>query len=306
VAAGTRPVEDEVVLITGATSGLGQALASALTAKGATVLLHGRDQVRGQAVVAALRQATGNDRVAFYGADLASLAAVHRLAERVMAEQERLTVLVNNAGVGRGEAGSPRQLSADGYELRFGVNYLAPVLLTRLLIPLLVSSAPARVVNVASATQAAVDFADPLLRDGYDGGRAYGQSKLALIMFTVDLAEELADAGVSVNCLHPASRMPTRMTRAAGVASSDSLEAGLKATLRLAVGGEVATVSGRYFDRLREGQCHPQAYDPAARRRLRRLTDDLLHAASDRGGSQLIRDESLVEEVGLATKAAQA
>jgi NAD(P)-dependent dehydrogenase (short-subunit alcohol dehydrogenase family) len=286
-AAGTRRVEDEVVLITGATAGLGQALASALAAKGATVLLHGRHQVRGEAVAAALRRATGNDRVAFYGADLASLAAVRGLAERVSVEQERLTVLVNNAGVGRGDAGSPRRLSADGYELRFAVNYLAPALLTRLLVPLLVSSAPARVVNVASATQFAVDFDDPLLVD-YDGRRAYGQSKLALIMFTFDLAEELADSGVSANCLHPASRMPTRMTRAAGVASRDSLEAGLKATLRLAVGGEVATVSGRYFDRLREGECEAQAYDPVARRRLRRLTDDLLHAPSDGGGSQPI------------------
>ena len=285
-AAGTRRVEDEVVLITGATAGLGQAVVSALAANGATVLVHGRDQVRGEAVVAALRQATGNDRVAFYSADLASLAAVRRLTERVSAEHERLTVLVNNAGVGRG--GSPRQLSVDGYELRFAVNYLAPVLLTRLLVPLLVSSAPARVVNVASATQAAVDFADPLLRDGYDGGRAYGQSKLALIMFTFDLADELADSGVSVNCVHPASRMPTRMTRTAGVASRDSLEAGLHATLRLALAGDLATVSGRYFDRLREGDCHPQAYDPAAPRRLRRLTEDLLHAASDGGGSQLI------------------
>jgi NAD(P)-dependent dehydrogenase (short-subunit alcohol dehydrogenase family) len=259
--------------------------------------------VRGEAVVAALRQATGNDRVAFYGADLASPAAVLRVAERVMAEQER--VLVNNAGVGRGEAGSPRQLSGDGYELRFAVTYLAPVLLTRLLVPLLVTSAPARVVNVASATPVAVDFDDPLLAGAYDGGRAYGQSKLALIMFTFDLAEELADAGVSANCLHPASRMPTRMTRAAGVASQ-----------RLPRSRSKSDAAPRRRRRFRHGQrsllrpptrrrLPPSAYDPAARRRLRRLTDDLLHAASDGGGSQQIRDGSLVEEVGLATKAAQ-
>jgi NAD(P)-dependent dehydrogenase (short-subunit alcohol dehydrogenase family) len=267
------------VLITGATAGLGQALARALTAKAATVLLHGRDASRGHAAVAALRRETGNDRLAFYGADLASLAAVRALADRLLAERERLSALVNNAGVGRGAPGAPGKVSVDGRELHFAVNYLAPVLLTRLLLPLLGRNAPARVVNVASATQAALDFNDPMLANGYDGARAYAQSKLALVMFTFDLAEEVGDAGVTVNCLHPATRMPTQMTREARVANQDSLASGLRATLRLAGGDEVANTSGRYYDGVREAKAHPQAYDRATRLRLRRLTDELLRTA---------------------------
>jgi NAD(P)-dependent dehydrogenase (short-subunit alcohol dehydrogenase family) len=271
-----RPAEDEVVLITGVTAGLGRELARALAADDATVLVHGRDAARGQAAVGELSRETGNDRLAFYGADLASLAAVQALAERLSAERERLTVLVNNAGVGRGAPGAARQLSGDGYELRFAVNYLAPVLLTRLLVPLLVRGAPARVVNVASAAQAAIDFDDPMLATGYDGGRAYAQSKLALVMFTFDLACELEGTDVIVNCLHPATRMPTQMTREACVASKDSLASGLRATLRLALGNVADT--GRYYEGPREARAHPQADDPDARRQLRQLTGQLLSA----------------------------
>jgi NAD(P)-dependent dehydrogenase (short-subunit alcohol dehydrogenase family) len=225
------------------------------------------------------RRETGNDDVAYYDADLASLAAVGGLARRVARERERLTVIVNNAGVGRGVPGERRQLSTDGFELRFALNYLAPVLLTRLLVPPLVKSAPARIVNVASASQQAVDFTDPMLERGYDGARAYAQSKLALVMFCFDLADELRDTGVTVNCLHPATRMPTRMGAEAGMAPVSSLAAGLAATLRLVLGAEVATTSGSYYDGLDEARAHRQACDSGARQRLAGLTEELLAAA---------------------------
>jgi NAD(P)-dependent dehydrogenase (short-subunit alcohol dehydrogenase family) len=260
------------VLVTGATDGLGEALAAELAGAGATVLLHGRDQERGERALAALRAQTGNENLRWYRADLSSLAEVRSLAEQVAAEHEQLDVLVNNAGIGSHGA---RAASEDGHELRFAVNYLAPFLLTRLLQPVLVRSAPARVVNVSSAGQAPIDFDDVMLERSYDGVRAYCQSKLALVMLTLDLADELAADGVTANCLHPGTYMPTKMVLAAGVTPHDSLETGVRATARLVTSPELADVSGRYFDRQAEARANAQAYDPQARRRLRELSERL-------------------------------
>jgi NAD(P)-dependent dehydrogenase (short-subunit alcohol dehydrogenase family) len=165
--------------------------------------------------------------------------------------------------------------SRDGHELRFAVNYLAPFLLTRRLVPLLRRSAPARIVNVSSAGQAPIDFDDVMLERSYSGVQAYCQSKLALVMLTLDLAEELRDAGVSATCLHPGTYMPTKMVRAAGVSPVDSLESGVQATLRLVADPELEDVSGVYFERERKSAPHPQAVDPEARRRLRELSERL-------------------------------
>ena len=264
------------MLVTGATDGLGKAVARSLAAAGATVLLHGRDAARGHATLAELQAETGNQALAFYRADFASLHEVRELAERIVAERDRLTVLVNNAGVGRGASGDSRALSADGYELRLAVNYLAPVLLTRMLVPLLCRSAPSRIVNVASSSQEPLGFGDPMLAHGYDGRRAYARSKLALVTFTFALADELRDTGVTVNCLHPATRMPTKMTREAAVEPGSSLEQGVEATLRLAVARELDGMTGGYYDGLREAKAQPAAYDVQARERLQRLTHELL------------------------------
>ncbi len=269
------------VLVTGATDGLGKALAAELAGTGATVLLHGRDQERGEQTLAALRAQTGSKTLGWYRADLSSLAEVHGLAEQVTAEHQRLDVLVNNAGIGTTLPGDGRRMeSADGHELRFAVNYLAPFLLTRLLTPFLVGSAPARVVNVSSAGQAPIDFDDVMLEHRYSGVQAYCQSKLALVMLTFDLAEELGENGVTANCLHPGTYMPTKMVFAAGVTPHDSLETGVRATARLVAAPELAGVSGRYFDRLTEARAHSQAYDLEARRRLRELSERLTGVAA--------------------------
>jgi NAD(P)-dependent dehydrogenase (short-subunit alcohol dehydrogenase family) len=271
-----RSLEQQVILVTGATDGLGKQLARELASASATVLLHGRDRARGAAVLREIGEATGNDHLAFYLADFASLAQIRRLADEILAKHDRLDVLVNNAGIGFGRRGAPeREVSQDGYELRFAVNYLAPFLLTRLLQPLLVRSAPARIVNVASAGQAPIDFDDVMLEHAYDG-RAYRQSKLALVMFTFDLADELRDTGVTANCLHPATYMPTKMVLEAGVNPISSIEQGLQATLRLVTDRDLDGVTGRYFDGQREARAHPQAYDLDARRRLRELSARLV------------------------------
>jgi NAD(P)-dependent dehydrogenase (short-subunit alcohol dehydrogenase family) len=256
----------KTVLVTGSTDGLGRALALELAARGATVLLHGRDPVKGEATLREIRNTTGSDRLAFYLADLSSLSEVRRLAEQVLAEHERLDVLVNNAGIGRGDGS--REVSEDGCELRLAVMYLAPFLLTQLLEPLLVESAPARIVNVASAGQAPIDFDDLMLERDYNGIQAYCQSKLALVMLTLDQAEALRDSGVTANCLHPGTFMPTKMVLEAGVRPVDSLEGGVAATRRLVSAPELADVTGTYFDRTREARALEQAYDREARRRL--------------------------------------
>jgi NAD(P)-dependent dehydrogenase (short-subunit alcohol dehydrogenase family) len=272
-----KRLAESTILVTGATDGLGRALATELAGAGATVLLHGRDDARGEATLREIREATGNDTPRWYRADLASLEDVRGLAERIRAEHARLDVLVNNAGIGTVEAGDDRRVeSADGYELRFAVNYLAPFLLTRLLLPTLVESAPARIVNVSSAGQAPIDFDDVMLERGYDGLRAYRQSKLGLVMLTLDLAADLGDSGVTANCLHPGTYMPTKMVLAAGTTPIDSLETGVRATMRLVADPELDDVSGRYFNGLREARALPQAYDADARRRLRELSERLV------------------------------
>jgi NAD(P)-dependent dehydrogenase (short-subunit alcohol dehydrogenase family) len=271
-----RAISEQTILITGATDGLGKALAAELAREGATLLLHGRDAGRGERVMGDIRSEVKNGRLSFYRADFASLADVRAMAQRIRAEHGRLDVLVNNAGIGTILPGDDSRLeSVDGYELRFQVNYLASFLLTRLLEPLLVRSAPARIVNVASAGQMPIDFEDVMLEQGYSGTRAYCQSKLAQIMFTFDEAEELRDHGVSINCLHPATYMPTKMVLATSATPMSTLEQGVRATARLVTDPALEDVSGRYFTGLTEARALAQAYDGDARRRLRALSKRL-------------------------------
>jgi NAD(P)-dependent dehydrogenase (short-subunit alcohol dehydrogenase family) len=265
------PLDGKTALITGSTDGVGRVVAERLGTMGARVLVHGRDRARGERVVADIKSAGGNAE--FLAADLAALAEVRRLAEAVRAATDRLDILINNAGIGT--AGAARQTSADGHELRFAVNYLAGFLLTYLLLPLIKQSAPARIVNVASAGQQAIDFADVMLTRGYSGSRAYRQSKLAQILFTVDLAHELEGSGVTVNALHPATYMNTSMVRRAGVTPISTVEEGAEAVLNLAVAPALAGRSGLYFNGLREARADGQAYDAQARARLRALSVEL-------------------------------
>jgi NAD(P)-dependent dehydrogenase (short-subunit alcohol dehydrogenase family) len=262
--------ERRTIVITGATDGLGKGIASELAPTGARLILHGRDEEKGRALLDELRpRATGE--LEWRLAHFRSLEKVRGLADELL-EEERIDVLVNNAGIG---TAGPREESEDGYELTFQVNYLAPFLLTRRLLPSIRSSAPSRIVNVSSAGQAPIDFDDVMLEQSYSGFQAYCQSKLALVMLTFDLAEELEGSGVTANCLHPGTYMPTNMVRQAGVEPVTPLEDGVKATMRLITSPEVADVNGHYFDGTSESAPHPQAEDPQARRRLRELSEEL-------------------------------
>ncbi len=271
-------ITGRTALVTGATDGVGRAVAASLAAAGAELLVHGRDRARAEALLSEIRAAGGSGR--FYPADLASLAEVRRLADLVARDHDRLDLLVCNAGIGRGADQTLRETSADGHELRFAVNHLAHFLLTRDLLPLLRAGAAAgqgeaRIVNVASAAQQAIDFDDVMLSRGYSGGRAYSQSKLAQVIATVDMAPELATGGITVNALHPASLMPTTMVRLAGRPVQSTIEEGRDAILHLAAGAEMEGRTGLYFNGMTEAKADPQAYDPAAQAKLRALSFEL-------------------------------
>jgi NAD(P)-dependent dehydrogenase (short-subunit alcohol dehydrogenase family) len=273
------PIDQQTALVTGATDGMGKALAGELAARGATVLVHGRNEARLETVVREIRQSTGNERVRPYRADFSGLHEVRKLAGEVERDTQRLDLLINNAAIRLGRPGGGRQESVDGYELTLAVNYLAPFLLTNLLSTLLQRSAPARIVNVASAGQLPIDFDDVMLDRHYDGVRAYRQSKLALVMFTFELADRLRADGerpVTVNALHPATFMNTKMSYEAGIQPASSIEDGVDATMRLAVSPEVDGVTGRYFDGMTESRAGDQAYDAGARQRLWRLSGTLV------------------------------
>ncbi len=276
-----RSISEQILLVTGSTDGLGRALSKALAARGATVLVHGRDPRRLVATDQEIRSATSNAKLRTYCADFRSLAEVRRLAAEIEHDVPRLDGLINNAGIGAGPDTERREESADGYELRFAVNYLAPFLLTELLLPLLRRSAAARIVNVASAGQAPIDFDDVMLERDYDGVRAYRQSKLAQILFAFELAEQLRGEGsrVTVNAVHPASLMDTKMVHEWFGYTSSTVEEGLESVSRLVTAPELAGVSGHYFDRSEEARALAQADDPEARRRLWRLSEQLVAAA---------------------------
>jgi NAD(P)-dependent dehydrogenase (short-subunit alcohol dehydrogenase family) len=270
-----RPLDEQTVLITGATGGLGRALVHRAAGHGATVVAHGRDERRLRDLALEVEEATGTsiDTVA---ADLADLREVDRLADSVLDTYDRLDVLVNNAGVGFGVPDGPREVSVDGIELRFAVNHLAAYRLAGRLAKLLEVSAPSRIVQVASAGQLALDPDDPLTEHGWDGVTAYRRAKLAQVMATYDLAADLVGTGVTVNALHPATFMDTAMVRDSGVSPTSTVEEGLAATWRLVADPDLEGVSGRYFDGTREGTTDPQADDPAARAWVRALSDRLL------------------------------
>jgi NAD(P)-dependent dehydrogenase (short-subunit alcohol dehydrogenase family) len=270
----------KTALVTGSTDGVGRMVAERLGQDGWRVLVHGRDRGRGEQVVASINAGRGSAE--FLQADISAFAEVRRLADAVQRTTKRLDLLINNAGIGSGGPQGTRQTSADGHELRFAVNYLAGFLLTDLLLPLLKASAPARIVNVSSLGQQALDFGDVMLTREYSGIRAYRQSKLAQILFTIDLAKELEGKDITVNALHPATFMDTKMVRDFGTPRS-TVEEGALAILKLATSAGVEGRSGLYFNGQEEARADAQAYEPEARQRLKRLSLELTGLSFGRG-----------------------
>lgn len=275
LAAQAGPLPDpgqRVVLVTGSTSGLGREVARSLAAEGDHVILHGRNEERGRELLDEINGA-GAGSARFYRADFASLDQVRELASAIQRDYDRLDVLVNNAGVVVPEL----RMTEDGNELTFQVNYLAHYLLTEQLLPLIRASAPARIVNVSSLGSAPFDWDDPqALNQPYDAGGAYGRSKHAQVMYTIDLAAELEGSGVLVNALHPETFMDTNMVRSMGVEPRSSVLTGRDNVLQL-INDDVGT--GEYYvDGQPAKAPSPQAYEAEARARLEALSDDLVRA----------------------------
>lgn len=276
------------IVVTGGTDGIGKVAAAALAKAGASVTIVGRDAAKGETVARELKALAGHDRVAFVQGDLSAQKGVRKAATALNARLKRIDVLLNNAGA----FFQRRELSEDGIERTFALNHLGYFLMTGLLTERLKASAPARIVNVASAAHvgSTLDPSDLQNAKNYSGWRAYQQSKLANVYFTYELARRIDGTGVTANCLHPgfvATRFGNNnrglIRTVFGVAKSLLAKTetdGAKTSIYLAGSPEVEGVSGKYFDDCKAVRSSPVSYDENMARELWRLSETLAGPAS--------------------------
>jgi NAD(P)-dependent dehydrogenase (short-subunit alcohol dehydrogenase family) len=274
-----------VCMITGANSGIGRATALGLAEMGASVVMVCRNRERGEEALAEVKAATGNPTIDLLLADLSSQAEVRRLTRDLKTRYSQLHVVINNAGI----ALSKRALTVDGFETVFAVNYLAPFLMTNLLLDVLQASVPARVVNVAGDyhRRATINFEDLMSEEDYDGMRANNQSKLALVLFTYELARRLDGTGVTANCLHPGAVATGAPLKDPDISTFGrfmyrlvkpfflSPEKGAETSIYLASSPEVEESTGKYFIKKRAVASSPESYDEALARRLWKVSSQL-------------------------------
>jgi NAD(P)-dependent dehydrogenase (short-subunit alcohol dehydrogenase family) len=277
-------MNEKVCLITGATSGIGEVTARVLAEMGATVVVAARNRRKAERTVAEIRERAGHDRVDYLLADFASQVEIRRLAADFREQYERLDVLVNNAGA----VSLLRQETEEGIEITFAVNHLGYFLLTNLLLDVLKESSPARIINVSSAAHhsARLDFDNLQLQHGYGGMKAYGLSKLANILFTIELARRLEGSGVTANSVHPgwvatnigANNIPWVGGLLKGIINltADSPEKGAKTNIYLAASAEAEGISGKYFVNCKAARPSAAARDEEAARRLWEMSAELV------------------------------
>ena len=270
--------EQRVILVTGSTGGLGRETALALARGGDHVIIHGRNVQRAHQVIQEIEE-DGRGSARFYRADFASLEETKGLAIAILADYDRLDVLINNAGVLLPDQ-EERRVTEDGYELHFQVNYLAGYVLTGMLLPLLEASAPSRVVNVASG-QRPLDFDDLMLANDYNGLEAYFRSKNAQIIMTFAMEADLSKRSISINALFPSGLMNTDMVIEAGFEPQSSVETGRDALLQL-VNDDVGT--GKFFNVFEVGEAIPQASDIEAQQQLMRVSEELTSVRAAEAG----------------------
>lgn len=269
----------KVALITGANSGIGKETALVLARTGADLVIVCRDQERGRAALDEIKTKSGNASVELMICDLSSQAQIRKLADEFKQKHNRLDVLINNAGV----ILTRRRVTEDGLESTFAINHLAYFLLSNLLLDLIKQSAPARIVNVSSTVHksATIDFDDLQSERSYSSMRAYGQSKLANVLFTYELARRLEGTRVTVNCLHPgviATNIFRDVSGVVGAAAKLFLKSprrGAETSIYLATSPEVTGVTGKYFDDKRAVRSSPESYDEAIADRLWQVSAQL-------------------------------
>jgi NAD(P)-dependent dehydrogenase (short-subunit alcohol dehydrogenase family) len=267
----------KTILITGATDGLGKEVAKRALKAGANVLIHGRNKQKGENVVSELINETNSNTIKYYNADFSSLQQVKDLSQQILAEYNKIDVLINNAAIGGGpKGGAERELGADGYELRFAVNHLAHFLLTQNLLYILKDSAPSRIVHVSSIGQLLLDFDDIMMEKKFDSYTAYCRSKLAQIMYGFELAEKLKGSRVTVNSLHPATLMDTNMVHDFFGRVTSTIHEGADVVDYVAFSAETENITGAYFNQKREAKANAQAYDKDAREKLWQVSEELV------------------------------
>jgi NAD(P)-dependent dehydrogenase (short-subunit alcohol dehydrogenase family) len=270
-------MQGKVCIVTGANSGIGKATALGLAQMGATVIMISRNQAKGEEAQHEIKEKSGNDAVHLMLADLSSQASIRQLAENFQQHYQQLHVLINNAGC----VNLRRRESVDGLEMTFAVNYLAPFLLTNLLLDKLKASAPARIVNVSSESHQSgyIKMDDLELEKGYRLMRAYGQSKLAMVLFTYELARRLQGTGVTANCLHPGfvatnfgqnglGSVGSSITKLIFSSLGISPEEGAKTSIYLASSPEIEGITGKYFVKSIPVRSAPISYDTTLQRQL--------------------------------------
>jgi len=263
-----------IILITGSIDGIGKATARDLITREAEVIIHGKNKQKGNRVRKELAELTGNTKPDLLVADLSSRDQVRQMAEDSISRYTRLDVLINNAGTYEKE----RHLTPDGVEKTFAVNYLAPFLLTRLLLPPLKKNAPSRIVTVASSAHEDVDRIDwdnLLAQDHYDAWGAYALSKFADITFTYTLARAIEGTGVTANCLHPGVTETKLLRSAFPGYPAISPEEGAHTSVYLATSPDITGKSGRYFDSRKQVCSSALTYDRRVQERLWKIAEDL-------------------------------
>ena len=278
----SSPMSGKTVLITGATSGMGHATAMALARLGAAIIVHGRSEAKAKTVVDAIKEETGNPTIYYLLADFSKLEDVRHMAAEVKKNFQHLDVLVNNAG----GVFAKHTLSPDGIEMTFQVNYLSHFLLTNLLLDLLRSSAPSRIISISSGLheRGRIDFEDPNMNRKYNGNKSYANSKLAQVMFTYDLAKRLEGTGVTVNAVNP-GLVKTHLAYDSGGLMSfskkfvdlfgKSAEKGADTAVYLATSADVQSLSGKYFEDKKPEQTSEISYDSSTAARLWRISQEL-------------------------------
>jgi retinol dehydrogenase-14 len=282
VSAGLAQMDGRVCVITGATNGIGKETALGLARLGATVVIVARNVERAAQTANEIERETGNRNIEMVIADFASLAAVRAAAAEIARRHPTVHVLVNNAG----RASKQRMVSADGFEMTFAVNHLAPFLLTRELLPLLRAGAPSRIVNVASAGErnGPMLFDDLQSERNYRGFTAYGMSKLANVLFTYELASRLEGMGITANCLHPgtvATDLLRQIPKLLFALISPFLltpAKGARTVVFLAASPSVEGVTGGYFQRCRAVRSSRRSYDIETRKRLWDVSEAMVDA----------------------------
>lgn len=255
----------KTILITGSTDGLGKALAIKLASKDTEILLHGRNKAKGEMVINEIMTKYNNARLSYYNADFSLLDEVNSLSNKLLEENKRIDILINNAGM----ATYNYVKTNIGMEMTMTVNYLSQVLLTEKLLSL-IPHATGKIINVASASQAAIDFSDFAMEKYFEGYSAYSKSKTALIMYTLDLAERLKNSNIAVNALHPATLMNTNMVgKSLALNSVDSGVSAIEALLH-------NNNSGNYFSGTRLSGGITQIYDRESRNLLNKITLEIL------------------------------